>query len=226
MPAKRILIMGLPGSGKTHLAQALKQYIENNSAFFQPQAEALYGSYATVKWFNADDVRKRYNDWDFSPEGRIRQSHRMRELADQSTADFVIADFVCPLAEMRHNFRADWTIWVDTLDAGRYEDTNRMFVPPELYDFRITEQDATKWAEFIGDHILEDRRRPRFEWKKETVEMLGRYQPWHAGHRALFVRAIAKTGYSGYVAQEFISRSQDAAGKEKALRSAIQICDI
>jgi hypothetical protein len=118
----------------------------------------------------------------------------MRELADRSSADFVIADFVAPLAEMRHNFRADWTVWVDTLAAGRYEDTNRMFVPPELYDFRITEQAAEKWAEFIGDHILEDRRRPRFEWKKETVQMLGRWQPWHAGHRALFERAIAKTG--------------------------------
>lgn len=194
MTAQRILVMGLPGSGKTFLAQALKQYLETNSAFFRPQAEALYGSYATVEWFNADDVRKRYNDWDFSPEGRIRQSHRMRELADRSTADFVIADFVAPLTEMRNNFKADWTIWVDTIEAGRYEDTNRMFVPPEFYDFRITEQDADKWAEFIGDHVLEDRRRPKFEWRKETVQMLGRWQPWHAGHRALFERAIAKTG--------------------------------
>ena len=194
MTAQRILIMGLPGSGKTFLAQALKHYLETNSAFFQLRAEALYGSYATVEWFNADDVRKRYNDWDFSPEGRIRQSHRMRELAEKSSADFVIADFVCPLAEMRHNFKADWTVWVDTLDAGRYEDTNKMFVPPEVYDFRITEQAAEKWAEFIGDHILEDRRRPVFEWRKETVQMLGRWQPWHAGHRALFERAIAKTG--------------------------------
>ena len=191
---KRILIMGLPGAGKTTLAQTLKKYIETNSAFFQPQAEALYGSYATVEWFNADDVRKRFNDWDFSPEGRIRQSHRMRELADRSSADFVIADFVCPLTEMRNNFKADWTIWMDTIEVGRYEDTNRMFVPPEFYDFRITEQAAEKWAEFIGNHILEDRRRPVFEWKRETVQMLGRWQPWHAGHRALFERAIAKTG--------------------------------
>ena len=194
MTARRILVMGLPGSGKTFLAQALKQYLETNSAFFRPQAEALYGSYATVEWFNADDVRKRFNDWDFSHEGRIRQSHRMRDLADHSTADFVIADFVAPLTEMRHNFKPDWCIWVDTIEAGRYEDTNRMFVPPEFYDFRITEQAADKWAEFIGDHILEDRHRPKFEWRKETVQMLGRWQPWHTGHRALFERAIAKTG--------------------------------
>ena len=191
---QKILIMGLPGSGKTMLAAALKKYLEDNSAFYHCEKESLYGSYATVDWFNADDVRKRFTDWDFSHEGRIRQSHRMRELADSSQADFVIADFVAPLAEMRHNFRADWTVWVDSIDQGRFEDTNRMFVPPDIYDFRITEQNAEKWAEFIGNHILDGRRRPRFDWKRETVQMLGRWQPWHAGHRALFERAIAKTG--------------------------------
>ena len=192
--AKRILIMGLPGAGKTYLATALKLYIENNSDFFNPTAEIFVASGATVEWFNADDVRKRFNDWDFSHEGRIRQSHRMRELADQSSADFVIADFVAPLPEMRHNFKADWCIWMDTIDAGRFEDTNRVFDAPDVYDFRVTEQAADKWAEFIGDHIIEDRRRPMFDWQKETVQMLGRWQPWHAGHRALFERAIAKTG--------------------------------
>jgi len=95
---------------------------------------------------------------------------------------------------MRHNFKADWTIWVDTIDQGRFEDTNRMFQEPAQYDFRVTEQNAAKWAEFVADHILENRRRPTFDWQKETVQMLGRWQPWHAGHRALFERAIAKTG--------------------------------
>jgi len=194
MTAKRILIMGLPGAGKTYLARALKKHVESHSVLFHPSAETVHSSQARVEWFNADDVRKRFNDWDFSQEGRIRQSHRMRELADKSQCDFVIVDFVAPLTEMRHNFKADWIIWMDTIEAGRYEDTNRMFVPPEFYDFRITEQAADKWAEFIGTHILEDRRRPVFDWKRETVQMLGRWQPWHAGHRALFERAIAKTG--------------------------------
>ena len=191
---QRILVMGLPGSGKTYFAEKLKEYLETFSDFYHLQAESLVGSRATAERFNADEVRKRYNDWDFTPEGRIRQSHRMREMADRSWADFAIADFVAPLAEMRHNFKADWTIWMDTIDAGRYEDTNRMFVSPDMYDFRITEQNAEKWAEFVGGHILEQRRRPRFDWKKETVQMLGRWQPWHAGHRALFERLISRTG--------------------------------
>jgi len=147
-----------------------------------------------VDWFNADAIRKQFNDWDFSKEGRIRQSLRMFEFAVKCTGDFVICDFVAPLVEMRNNFKADWTIWVDTIEAGRFDDTNRAFIPPEVYDFRVTEQDADKWAEFIGEHILNNRRRPVFDWKKETVMLLGRYQPWHQGHRALFDIAIAKTG--------------------------------
>jgi hypothetical protein len=83
---------------------------------------------------------------------------------------------------------------MDTIDRGRFEDTNKAFVAPEVYDFRITEQNGEKWAEFIGQHIVDNQRRPVFDWQKETVQMLGRWQPWHAGHRALFERAIVKTG--------------------------------
>jgi adenylate kinase family enzyme len=174
----RILIMGLPGSGKTTLAKALQDKLGN------------------CAWFNADKVREQFNDWDFSHEGRIRQSKRMRELADNcpSKPDYAIADFVAPLVDMRNNFKADWTIWVDTIREGRYADTNAMFQEPEIYDFRIIEQDAEKWADFIANHILDNRRRPTFDWKKETVQMLGRWQPWHDGHRALFERLLAKTG--------------------------------
>lgn len=193
--------MGLPGAGKTYFAERLKKFLEENSKVSQMPLERLcqhevaplYWD-AKVKWFNADEVRKSYNDWDFSKEGRVRQSLRMAEFALKSSADFVICDFVAPLPEMRHNFKADWTIWIDTIDEGRYEDTNKAFVKPEIYDFRITEQDANKWIGFVGNYILENKRRPKFDWQKETVQMLGRWQPWHAGHRALFERAIAKTG--------------------------------
>lgn len=193
--------MGLPGSGKTFLATALKKYLEENSNIQTMPIERMLHlelppiSYTSkVDWFNADEIRKRFNDWDFSREGRIRQSLRMAEFALKSTGDFVICDFVAPLVEMRNNFKADWTIWMDTIDAGRFDDTNKAFVPPEVYDFRVTEQNADKWAEFIGNHILENRRRPVFDWQKETVQQLGRWQPWHPGHRALFDRLIQRTG--------------------------------
>jgi hypothetical protein len=195
--------MGLPGSGKTFLATALKKYLEDNGDLMKvnPQRvmnyEGIIGPEffkVGVDWFNADEIRKRFNDWDFSKEGRIRQSLRMAEFAFKSTGEFVICDFVAPFVEMRNNFKADWTVWVDTIDRGRFDDTNKAFVPPEQYDFRVIEQNAEKWAEFIGSHILENRRRPVFDWKQETVQMLGRWQPWHEGHRALFNRAIAKTG--------------------------------
>jgi hypothetical protein len=200
---KKILIMGLPGSGKTYFASRLKSFLEHNGDIMQiaPNRVMNYEGIpdqnfmqVKVDWFNADEIRQRFNDWDFSRDGRIRQSLRMFEFAAKCTGDFVICDFVAPLVEMRNNFKADWTIWIDTIDAGRYEDTNKAFVPPDVYDFRITEQNAEKWVEFVGNHILENRRRPRFDWQKETVQQLGRWQPWHQGHRALFERLIQRTG--------------------------------
>src|SRR3954464_7670106 len=98
---KRILVMGLPGSGKTTISNDLITHFS---------AAGL-----SVSWFNADEVRKKFNDWDFSHEGRIRQSHRMRELADNCGSDIAICDFVAPLVEMRNNYKADWVIWMDTI---------------------------------------------------------------------------------------------------------------
>jgi hypothetical protein len=174
--------MGLPGAGKTTLGVALKDYLEQSD------------NTTKVNWFNADDIRKQFNDWDFSHEGRIRQSLRMSELAVQCSGDYVICDFVAPLTEMRDNFVADWTVWVDTIDKGRFEDTNQIFTPPNSYDFRVTEQDAEKWAPIIGAQIFKNQRRPIFDWQQETVQMLGRWQPWHTGHRALFERLLKRTG--------------------------------
>ena len=114
--------MGLPGAGKTTLAQALQTKLN-------------------CVWFNADKVRALFNDWDFSPEGRIRQSQRMRILADDSNNEYAIADFVAPLKQMRDIYAADYVIWMDTISAGRFEDTNQVFEPPETYDLRITDFD-------------------------------------------------------------------------------------
>jgi adenylylsulfate kinase len=135
----RILIMGLPGAGKTTLALNLLNY-------FSPD----------VLWLNADEIRRKFDDWDFSHQGRIRQSRRMREIADVSNRDYIIADFVCPLPEMRNIYDPDFLIWVDTIAEGRFEDTNQVFVEPEQYSVRVTEQDAGKWAKVIYEQILKD----------------------------------------------------------------------
>ena len=127
--------MGLPGSGKTWLAEELKRLLNED--------------FRTVLWLNADKIRELYNDWDFSTEGRIRQARRMAAMADISDDDYTIADFVCPLPEMRELYDADFTIWVDTIDSGRFEDTNKVFQKPDTFDVRVTEKDCKKWAEII-----------------------------------------------------------------------------
>ena len=151
---KRILIMGLPGSGKTYFAERLKKYLEQyshpvNEMSLMPFTDAQ----VSVVWYNADDVRKKYDNWDFSNEGRIRQSHRMRDLADASGADYCIVDFVAPLPEMRFNYKADWTIWIDTINAGRFEDTNKLFQPPTKYRWRVDTQNAEFWSKAISEEL-------------------------------------------------------------------------
>lgn len=131
--------MGLPGAGKTYLANALQREL-NDRGF-------------VVEWFNADEVRERFNDWDFSELGRIRQGCRMSDLAEKSTADFVISDFVAPLPAMRDAYAADITIWLDTIDEGRFADTNQIFVPPKQYDYRIMAKSADRWAATIANKL-------------------------------------------------------------------------
>ena len=118
----KILVMGLPDSGKTFLTERLAPLLK-------------------AAWYNADKVREMANDWDFSDEGRDRQSKRMRTFADfeKSHGRFVICDFVCPTKETRKNFKANITIWMDTIKEGRFEDTNKLFQNPKNVDFHITE---------------------------------------------------------------------------------------
>lgn len=136
----KILIMGLPGSGKTTLAEELVDFLQSIGK--------------EVTWFNADRVRQEYNDWDFSEEGRIRQSERMRDLANGVASDYVVCDFVAPLVEMRTIFNPDYIIWMDTIVASEYEDTNQVFVPPKKYNFCVNTKNAAHWVPEIVKHLL------------------------------------------------------------------------
>ena len=133
---KIILVMGLPGAGKTTLADEMAPLLN-------------------AKRLNADEVRKAADDWDFSEEGRVRQAKRMAEFALKlkSEGNFVIADFVAPTPEARSLFPADFRVWVDTIQKGRFEDTNQMFVKPEKCDFHVTSQDAKTWAPKIHEDL-------------------------------------------------------------------------
>jgi len=128
--------MGLPGSGKTTLASELVPLLK-------------------AKWLNADEVRKEANDWDFSAEGRTRQAKRMWSKAQEykNQGNHVVADFVCPTPAARDLFPADFVVWVDTIKEGRFDDTNKMFVKPEKYNYHVTTQDAKKWAPKIFKEI-------------------------------------------------------------------------
>ena len=129
---KIILIMGLPGAGKTTLANELAPMVN-------------------AKRLNADEVRKAADDWDFSEEGRKRQAKRMANAALKlkEERNYVVADFICPTPEARRLFPADYVVWVDTIQKGRFEATNKMFVKPDKYDFHVTSQDASNWSHKI-----------------------------------------------------------------------------
>jgi predicted ATPase len=168
----KILIFGLPGSGKTTLANKLAKKIG-------------------ATHLNADVVREQFQDWDFSDEGRLRQTKRMAELASKANTQYVIMDFVCPTQEYRSLVKPDIVVFMDTIELGRYADTNKVFEAPnptEVVDYRIKRKDSDNESQRIASDLM------IFDWRKPTVQMLGRWQPFHDGHVELFKRALDKTG--------------------------------
>lgn len=126
--------MGLPGSGKTTLAKKLKASLK-------------------ADWLNADKVRKKYKDWDFSRKGVLKQAKRMKILAGKSKKKFVIADFICPFTKGQKIFNPDYLIWMDTIKRGRLSTFNKSFQKPKKYNFRITTKNSSKYSKIIVKYL-------------------------------------------------------------------------
>jgi adenylylsulfate kinase len=174
---RKILIMGLPGAGKTTLARILSARLN-----------AVH--------FNADQVREHINkDLGFSERDRIEQARRMGWLCDQvlKAGCIAVADFICPTPDSRQAFvegGGAFVVWVDRIRESAFPDTNRMFVPPSEFNVRVThEGSAEYWAERVAQLV-----RPVFDPKRPTALFVGRYQPFHDGHRALIVEGLHRVG--------------------------------
>ena len=172
---KKILIMGLPGSGKTTLAEKL--VVSLNAA-----------------WFNADAVRQDiYSELGFTPQDRLTHATRMGKLCKWATigGGYAMADFVCPTEETREAFDADFVVWVDRIQEGRYEDTNKMFTPPEKYDVRLREGTPEEWVDVV---MFKLNKLNSWNNQAPTALLIGRYQPFHKGHKTLVAEALRRTG--------------------------------
>ena len=172
---RKILIMGLPGGGKTTLAEILTQKLN-------------------AVWFNADAVRQDiYSELGFSESDRLEHAKRMGKLCEWASlgGNYSIADFICPTQETRDAFNADFTIWVDRITEGRYEDTNKMFEKPMHYDVRLIEGSAEEWAEKVISKLNETE---KWDNQAPTALLIGRYQPFHVGHKTLVAESIKRSG--------------------------------
>jgi len=130
--------MGLPGSGKTHLAKRLQIHLN-------------------CAWYNADKIREMANDWSFTPVGRRRQAERMNTIAtfEAVRGRTVICDFVCPTGKTREEFNVDITIWMNTIEAGRFDDTNKIFEEPTDFDYVIESFQSDEWILDLAKRIKE-----------------------------------------------------------------------
>jgi adenylylsulfate kinase len=129
----KILVCGLPGSGKTKLANELARL----TGFTR---------------LNADYIRTFCDDWDFSYKGRLRQAKRLKRLSNKY--DNSITDFVAPTEEIRKIFNADILVWMDTVKESKYEDTNQLFEPVHWCHYHIVTKEAKKWAKLINESLI------------------------------------------------------------------------
>lgn len=123
MPNKMLLIMGLPGSGKTTFAEKVVREFKKKGI--------------NVNWFNADKVREQYDDWDFSEQGRLRQATRVRRMVDESMHPINVVDMIAPTMKTRSLLKPDYLVWMNTIECGRFDDTNKMFTPPNPNELQV-----------------------------------------------------------------------------------------
>lgn len=200
--SRTILVLGLPGAGKTTLARVLARRLN-----------AVH--------FNADEVRGNLSrDLGFSPADRVEHARRMGWMCHKvaATGGYVIADFVCPTEETREAFGNAFIVWVDRIQEGRFADTNRLFQAPAAFDVRVQADGAPEaWAERIVAQL-----HPVFDPKAPTALFLGRYQPFHDGHRALILEGIRRVGQACVAVRDTAGLDSANPYRFEAVRARIE----